>query len=276
MLKQAFATQLTRRPCSRPRFRAALGSVTPQQSSRMSWSSFRRCSRAFERFGMSLGACEVPLLGGGLLKEVGRIDEAIACLQAFERRAAPLERTVHSWVECSPALGHQCNVKGQFTDATRYYGEALPILREAGLHRRRRRNQVGCRRCVSCSGQNGQSDRCLSRCGWDFVKLEMTGHGLAAPVGRGGVAARGRRPQGGGVGDLGGPPNDLDIEQMEPAAVRSFGAPSRVCSPKDDRPARVDRGTPVPASKELSSSSPPTLRPPIGGRSFCGLARDNM
>ena len=87
---------------------------------------------SFERFGMQRELAKTRFLEAAALKETGRLDEAISLLRQL--RAAPVVRTETAFLgRVLASLGHHCSEKGEFAEATRFYSEALPVLREGGL-----------------------------------------------------------------------------------------------------------------------------------------------
>jgi tetratricopeptide (TPR) repeat protein len=87
---------------------------------------------SFERFGMQRELAKSRFLEAAALKETGRLDEAICLLRQL--RTAPAVRGETAFLgRVLASLGHHCSEKGEFAEATRFYSEALPALREGGL-----------------------------------------------------------------------------------------------------------------------------------------------
>jgi len=88
--------------------------------------------KSFERFGMHRELAKSRFLEAAVLKESGRMDEAIAVLEHL-RRSAIVNAEPSFLGRVLVALGHNSIAQGDFAKGIKSYGEALPVLRSAGL-----------------------------------------------------------------------------------------------------------------------------------------------
>jgi len=87
---------------------------------------------SFERFGMQRELAKGRFLHAAVLNETGRTDEAIATLKQL--RTSPVVVAEKPFLgRVLASLGHHCSSKGDFSEAMRFYNEALLPLQEAGL-----------------------------------------------------------------------------------------------------------------------------------------------